>query len=231
MPQLKHFQLTSPVAILLSGVIIALAIVVTNAQTQAQGQAQPQVQAPTVQTAVRAPSAADHVLGSLESAKVVLIEYSDLECYYCGQAYPTLKRLVEESKGEVAWVHRHLPLESIHPQARPSALASECIAEQLGNDGFWKFADAMFADQSKMSPSYYKQVAVQLGANPGLFDSCVASDKYGARVDADAAEAIQNGGQGTPWTVLWSSKDQTAVSGALPYPNFAAVIKAFKDRQ
>ena len=227
MSELKRFELTPSISIIIAGIIIAAAIVFTNTQSPAQGGPQ---EAPTAQTNVRAPSAGDHRLGS-PNAKVVLIEYSDFECYYCGQAYPTIKRLVEESGGEVAWIHRHFPLESIHPQARPSALASECVAEQLGDEGFWKFSDAMFADQSKMSPSYYRGVAQELGANLGLFDSCVASEKYASKVDADYAEAVQNGGQGTPWTVLWSANEQVAVSGALPYQTFVAVIKAFQDRQ
>lgn len=227
MSDAKKFELTPSVSIVIAGVIIAAAIVFTNTQSAAQ---QNPNEAPTVQTSVRAPQADDHRLGS-EEAPIVLIEYSDLECYYCGQAYPTLKRLVEESNGQVAWIHRHFPLESIHPQARPAALASECVAEQLGSEGFWKFTDAMFADQSKMSSSYYRQVAQELGANIGLFDSCVATEKFASKVDAEAAEAIQNGGQGTPWTVIWSSKEQVAVSGALPHAAFSAVIKAFKDRQ
>jgi protein-disulfide isomerase len=165
------------------------------------------------------------------TAPLVLIEYSDLQCYYCGQAYPTLKRLVEESNGQIAWIHRHLPLESIHPEAKPSALASECIAEQLGSDGFWKFAEAMFNNQQGMNAAYYEQVVGALGADIASFKLCVSSKKYASRVTLESDEAAKNGAQGTPYTILYDKKGQSAVSGALPYETFVSVIKAFTERQ
>lgn len=229
MSESKQFELTPSTSILIAGVLIAGAVVFTNTRSQA---AMPQdaVQAPSTQTNVRAPSAQDHIVGS-PTAPLVLIEYADLECYYCGLAHPTLKKIVEESNGQIAWIFRHLPLESIHPQALPSALASECVAEQLGSEGFWKFTDAMFADQSAMNPQYYEQVALGLGADMAQYKSCVSSQKYKDRVAADAQEATTNGGQGTPYTILYNNKGQVGVSGALPYATFTAVIKAFQDRQ
>lgn len=230
MSEPKKFELTPSVSILIAGVIIAGAIIVTNMGPAVPAAAGAGVQAPSTATNVRAPSAQDHIIGS-PSAPLVLVEYADLECFYCGVAHPTLKKIVEESNGQIAWVFRHLPLESIHPQALPAALASECVAEQLGQSGFWKFVDTMFADQSKMSAEYYEQVASSLGADMEQFKSCTASAKYQARVAADAQEAAANGGQGTPYTVLFDAKGQTGVSGALPYETFSSVIKAFKARQ
>ncbi len=82
-----------------------------------------------------------------------------------------------------------------------------------------------------MNAAYYATVAGTLGANVAQFNACVSSDKYTSKVDAEAAEAMQNGAQGTPWTVLYAKGDQAAVSGALPYATFVSVIKAFADRQ
>src|SRR3989344_939049 len=92
---------------------------------------------------VRPPSAQDHIVGS-PAAPIVLIEYSDFQCPFCSRVHPTLQRIVSESNGKISWVYRHFPLSSIHPQATPAANASECIAEQLGSDGFWKFAGIVF---------------------------------------------------------------------------------------
>jgi protein-disulfide isomerase len=145
--------------------------------------------------------------------------------------HPTLKRLVSESNGQIAWVYREYPLVTIHPQARPAALAAECINEQLGNDGFWKFADTIFADQTKMNPEYYSQLAVQFGADKAVFDSCVASAKYQSVLDKGTKEAQSNGGNGTPFTVIVGGGVQVPVSGAQPYENFKAVIDAMLARQ
>lgn len=222
----KTLELSPSVSIIIAGIIIAGAIIYTRTlPPNAAGALQQGAQVPATSANVRVPSAADHIIGSL-SAPVVLIEYSDFQCPFCSRVHPTLKKIVDESNGQIAWVYRQFPLESIHPNARPAALASECVAEQLGNDGFWKFADAIFADQSKMSAAYYTQTAVGLGADKTKFNACVASDKYASRIDEDASEATQNGGNGTPYTVIYGKGKQVPVSGALPYEQFMSVINS-----
>jgi len=231
MSETTKFELNPSISIIIAGVIIAGAIVFTNTRQSAPAAvAAADVQAPSAATSVRAPSAQDHIIGS-PAAPLVLIEYSDFQCPYCNVVHPTLKRIVEESNGQIAWVYRHLPLESIHPNAKPAAIASECVAEQLGNAGFWKFADIIFSDQSKMSPAYFEQVVLQLGAQKTAYKSCIASASTAKKVDTDSNEAQQNGGQGTPYTILYDKKGQTGVSGALPYATFLSVIKSFRDRQ
>src|SRR3990167_2062829 len=173
MSEHTKFELSPSVSILIAGVLIAGAVIFTNTRQSAPAAAAG-AQAPTAATNVRAPSAQDHIIGS-PAAPLVLIEYSDFQCPYCNVVHPTLKRIVEESNGQIAWVYRHLPLESIHPSAKPAAIASECVAEQLGNTGFWEFADIIFGDQSKISPAYFEQVALQLGAQKTAYKSCIAS--------------------------------------------------------
>src|SRR3989344_7899897 len=63
---------------------------------------------------------ADHLRGNAD-AKVFLVEYSDLECPFCAQFHETAKQLIDEYDGRVAWIYRHFPLDSIHPNARPAA--------------------------------------------------------------------------------------------------------------
>ena len=221
----NKLEFSPSVSILVAGVLIAGAIVYTNAfPSQATGQPAGQVVAVAAAN-VSAPSADDHRFGSA-TAPTVLIEYSDFQCPFCSRVHPTLKRIVEESNGGIAWVYRHLPLESIHSEAKPAALASECVFEQLGNDGFWKFADALFADQSKMSSAYYAQVAGSLGANTVTFNACMASKKYASKIDAQTQEAMRSGGNGTPFTVVYGKGKQEPVSGALPYEQFMAVINS-----
>ncbi|HYF13394.1 MAG TPA: thioredoxin domain-containing protein [Candidatus Paceibacterota bacterium] len=231
-PSTSAFNLTPSVAILLSGVFIAGAIIFVNYNPPSPAVLGNSNDPQNLPTNANVPpvSETDHIRGP-RTAPIVLVEYSDFQCPYCRIVHATLKRLVDESNGEVAWVLRNFPLESIHPEARPSALAAECIAEQLGDDGFWKFADAIFADQSKMSSAYYVQLAKQFGANEATFNACVASEKHAARIDKEALDAQQNGGTGTPFTVIIGGDIQVPISGALPYEQFASVIKAIKERQ
>jgi protein-disulfide isomerase len=225
MPEEKKFELTPAIAILLAGALIAAAILFVN-----YGPPQPTVAEggePIVEPEVSAPNAQDYWYGSVD-APIVLVEYSDFQCPYCSSIHPSLKRIVDESDGEIAWVYRHLPLESIHPQALPSALASECIAEQLGSEGFWAFADNMFANQSGMSAARYEALAGELGADVAQFSVCMESQKYLSKVDAQALEAAQNGGTGTPFTVVVKGDTQIPISGALPYAQLTSVINTVR---
>jgi protein-disulfide isomerase len=82
----------------------------------------------------------EHILGNL-NAPIMVIEYSDLECPYCKKFGETMKEIVAESNGNVAWVYRHWV---VHPNALPKAAASECIAKLKGNEAFWKYIDLVF---------------------------------------------------------------------------------------
>lgn len=230
----KKFELSPSISILLAGVIIAGSIVFVNRYPSVQPAAAAVGQQPAIAASanVPAPSSADHSIGSA-TAPIALVEYSDFQCPYCQMIYPTLKKIVGESNGQIAWVYREFPLYQIHPQALPAANAAECITDQLGNDGFWKFADAIFSDQTKMGANYYAQLAQQFGANMTQFNSCIASQKFSSKITAQTTEAESNGGNGTPYTIVVNTKTgkQYPISGALPYDQIMAVINQAKNSQ
>lgn len=91
--------------------------------------------------------ATDHVRGNRD-AKFMIVEYSDFECPYCQMHHDTMKALIEKHDN-VAWTYRHFPLVSIHDGAQLKAEAAECIAQEKGEDAFWKYADASFAAIAK----------------------------------------------------------------------------------
>jgi len=82
----------------------------------------------------------DHLYGNA-NAPVVIIEYSDYECPYCKAFQPTIKQIVDESNGQVAWMYRHWP---IHQGSIEKLIAAECVAKLKGNDAFWKYSDLLF---------------------------------------------------------------------------------------
>ncbi|MCA9366932.1 thioredoxin domain-containing protein [Candidatus Kaiserbacteria bacterium] len=92
--------------------------------------------------AVRPVTAEDHIKGSLD-APIKIVEYSDFDCPFCTRAHETLVEIMAENN-DVAWVYRHFPLDSLHPNARTLATVSECVAKEGGNDAFWSFADGYF---------------------------------------------------------------------------------------
>ncbi len=95
----------------------------------------------------------DHYFGS-KDAEIVIIEYSDLECPYCSRFHQTMHQVIKDYNGKVAWVYRHLPLESIHPNSFNKALASECVAEIGGDAKFWLYIDTIFDKAAPKTPKF-----------------------------------------------------------------------------
>ncbi len=81
----------------------------------------------------------EHITGN-PNAKIVVVEYSDLECPFCKMFQNTMQQIIGENP-DVAWVYRHYPIPQLHPKAFHESEASECAWEQGGNDAFWKYID------------------------------------------------------------------------------------------
>ncbi|MBI2035815.1 MAG: thioredoxin domain-containing protein [Candidatus Liptonbacteria bacterium] len=212
------------ISILLAGVLIAGAVIYSANQKTGLLANTDSLSNPEPREVKIAPvTSADHILGNI-NAQIKIVEFSDLQCPFCARFHPTLKRILDENKSEVAWVYRHFPLESIHPNARPAALASECAAEQNGNDGFWAYIDEVFVSQTE-ALSDLTAIARKIGLDTNKFDACVKSKKYESAVDEDIKDAENSGGRGTPWTVVINSDGETfPINGALPYDQVKAVI-------
>ncbi len=214
-----------PVSIVIAGVLIAGALffALGNSSPVATGQliAPPVAVDTTDQTAPV--TAADHIRGNLD-AKVTIVEYSDFECPFCKRFHVTMNEIMDEygDSGEVAWVYRQFPLDSLHPvKARREAVTAECVAEIGGNDKFWEFTDAFFAvtpsnNQTDLETVLPKIIS-DLGLSQSAVDTCVASGKYDQHIQDDIDNAIASGGQGTPWSVVvGAGGDTLPLSGAQP---------------
>ncbi len=160
----------------------------------------------------------DHIRGN-KNAKVTLVEFSDFQCPYCGRFEPTVAQAMTEYGDKIRLVYKHFPLDSIHPNARPAAEASECASEQ---GKFWEFHDALFQNQDKLGAAYYGELAKTLKLDTNKFTACLTANKYKAVVDADYQQGIQAGVQGTPHTLV----NGIAVSGAVPYADLKGQIDA-----
>lgn len=158
-----------------------------------------------------------HVLGD-SSALVTLVEFSDFQCPYCSRFHFTVAQVMNDYSTEVRWAFKHFPIDSLHPQARPAAEASECAAEQ---DKFWEFADKLFENQTMLGPELYQEFASDLGLNVKQFKSCVGSRKYKDKVEADYQEGIKLGVRGTPGSFI----NGKPLVGAVPYESLKASIE------
>lgn len=210
-----------PIALALAGAFIGLGIY-AGAREMAAGAKAPAVAAQakpaTSSTSRPAPiSAQDHVRGNRD-AKVVIFEYSDLECPFCKRYHDTLKTTLAKYKpSDVAWVYRHFPL-SIHDKAPKEAEASECAAEQGGDAKFWAFVDRLFEvspTNNKLDPAELPKIAAHVGLNVPAFEKCLSSGKYAAKVDAQRKEGATAGASGTPYSVITWKTGHAPLKGAV----------------
>lgn len=105
----------------------------------------PEIAQASVDTTISTDISNDYLRGN-EDARIVVIEFSDIECPFCARFHDTMKQVLAEYPDDVAWVYRHFPLDQIHPNARRAAAAVECIGEEQGADAYWTALDAMFAN-------------------------------------------------------------------------------------
>lgn len=165
-----------------------------------------------------------HIRGN-KDAEVYLIEYSDLQCPYCSVFHETAKQVVEEYDGRVAWVYKHFPLDSIHPDARPAALGSECVASLGGDEAFWSFVDEVFANQETVMDKL-SDVAVGLGIDKGAYETCVSSGSFADAVESDYQAGLDAGVTGTPGNFVVNKNGEVwNVYGAVPYASLKEVIE------
>ncbi len=160
---------------------------------------------------------ADSPLRGKAGSKLVLIEFSDFQCPYCGKAYETVKQFMTAHGQDVALVYKHLPLGEMHPQATNAALAS-WAAQQQGR--FWEFHDAMFGSQDRLGEDFYVTTAKSLGLDLARFDKDRASEAAKAAVQRDLDLAKKLGIQATPQFVMNSHP----ITGAAPLEEFEKVL-------
>ena len=172
---------------------------------------------------------ADYVRGNAK-AKVVLMEYSDFECPFCGRFHPTTNQVLSEYGDKVAIAFRHYPL-SFHPNAQKAAEASECVGKQKGSDGFWAFADAIFAvtqTENKLSPEAITAAATKTGVNMEEFKTCLDSGEMTAKVTAQLSGGSTAGVTGTPGTfVIVDGKAVDFIGGALPFESVKTTLDKY----
>lgn len=165
---------------------------------------------------VRLVSLDDPTLGP-KDAKVVVVEFSDFQCPFCSQVFPVVKELTKEYSDRVLFVYKDFPLIELHPQAVIAALAGQCALEQ---GKFWPMHDLMFTNQENLQEADLKKYAVQIGLNSLQFNSCLQSNKYLGRIQADFDLGLELGVKATPTFFI----NGRGFEGAAPLSEFEQVI-------
>lgn len=213
----KKQPLSTPAAIVVAGIIIALAVVFTNSPKQqrvATNIPTPVAEIPKLEVRQN-----DHIKGDIAKAQVAVFEYSDSDCPFCARFHPVMEQIKAEYGDKVAWIYRHYPLEGLHPNAFNEAVALECAANLGGNTAFWNYLtiaiDKTFETTDKTG---LEDLGAQIGLDKELFARCLRTNAIAEDVRAAAAEAQAIGAQGTPFSVAVNLKTgkQVAIPGAYP---------------
>ncbi|HZZ39378.1 MAG TPA: thioredoxin domain-containing protein [Acidobacteriaceae bacterium] len=116
-----------------------------------------------------------------------LVEFADFECPHCKEAQTVVDKLLQDFP-QAHYVFENFPLVNVHPQAFKAAAYGECVTQQGGNEGFFKYANAIFAAQTELAGQGAEQAlrnAVTAAAvDPDKVAACAASPAGKSPVEA-----------------------------------------------
>ncbi len=155
---------------------------------------------------------ATHTIGD-RNAPLKVVEFGDFQCPACGQAYPIVKKVLENNKDEFFFVFRHYPL-SLHKNAKFAAQASEAAAIQ---GKFWEMHDLIYENQNEWSDSgkiqeIFEGYADKIGLDKSKFKDDI--DKTTGIVNEDYALGNKVGVQSTPTFFINGKKYPGVISEA-----------------
>jgi len=162
------------------------------------------------------------------SASVVMIEYSDFQCPYCGQFAREILPILNDKyvlSGKVLLGFRHFPL-GIHPEARHAAEAAECAGRQ---GRFWEMHDRLFESPAKIDEASLLSKADAVGLDGASFRGCLEGVTR-EKVEADAESAKLINISGTPAFLLGTvgadrkAKIRQILVGARPINDFSKAL-------
>lgn len=225
-------NLLIPAAIVVAGAFVALGLYFGDNNTQVSGTApKPSTEKSESLDKIAPLTNQDHIRGN-PNATVKIVEYSDTECPFCKRFHDTMNQIMDEygASGEAAWVYRHFPIDQLHPiKARNEATALECANELGGNDKFWAYADRLYEitpSNNGLDQAELPKIAEYIGLNVTQFNSCLTSGKYVEHIESEYQNALETGGQGTPWSiVIGKNGKKYPLNGAMPYASVKQIIE------
>jgi protein-disulfide isomerase len=136
----------------------------------------------------------DHIQGPID-APLMLLEYGDYECPYCGEAYPVVKAIQKRLGEHLCFAFRNFPLVNSHPHAEHAAEAAEAAGAQ---GRFWKMHDLLYENQDALEDEDLAEYASMLGLNGKRLINEVLAGTHTTRVRQDFQSGARQGVNGTP---------------------------------
>ncbi|MBI3634501.1 MAG: thioredoxin domain-containing protein [Candidatus Yonathbacteria bacterium] len=214
-----------PLAIVIAGLSIAVAVYFGGGKAVKDASSSNKAQ----KTDFTPISERDHLMGN-PNAKIIIAEYSDLECPYCKMFHTTMNKIMSEygEGGEAAWVYRHFPIAELHSKAHREAEATECANKLGGNTKFWEYTNKIFSitpSNNGLNESELSKTAQAIGLDLKAFNECLSSGEMKGIVDQDMASGTKAGARGTPYSLIFVDKKVVGtIDGAQSYEQVKATI-------
>jgi protein-disulfide isomerase len=234
-------------SILLSGMMIASAVLYNGAQSRANNNtdsntdSQQEQDDPVDARNISVDLSEDTpYLGSKSKSQIAIIEFSDFECPFCKKFHDEarkeiIEQYVNTDKAILAW--KDYPLDFHDPLATKQAVAAQCVYEQKGNQAYFEYVDLIFANTESggegMKESKLNELAREIqDLDSSKFDTCLKEEETLYKVKADMDFADQNGVNGTPGFIIGKLEDGKLtqgirIAGALPIATFKTYIDEF----
>lgn len=169
------------------------------------------------------------ILGNPD-APITILDFSDFQCPNCGRHVKNTEPILNETyiqTGKASLVYKYFPVvgfDSVNP-----ALAGQCSHEQ---GKFWQFHQLLFANQKPIDSGWVskdnlKNFASQIsGLDLQKFSECLDNERYKDHINKDLEMAKKFQLRATPSFIIVNNDgtDPEILTGAHPFPSFAAII-------
>ena len=139
-------------------------------------------------------SSSDHIQGNT-TAPVILVEYGDYECPYCGKAHHVIKQLQKYFGPNLGFVFRHFPLVEVHPHAE---IAAETAEFTNSHHRFWEMHDLLYENQNNLSMLMLFDLAKALALPISELQDALQARRYYPKIQSDFLGGVKSGVNGTP---------------------------------
>jgi protein-disulfide isomerase len=134
-----------------------------------------------------------------KDAKVLIVEFGDLQCPACKAAQPTIEQFVA-AEPNARFVFQNFPLE-MHNWAAKGAAYADCVG-RASNDAFWKFVSKTYDTQADITAENVDEKLTAIADGAGVkgaeIAACAAKPETKAHIDASIALGKSVDVTGTP---------------------------------
>jgi protein-disulfide isomerase len=155
-------------------------------------------------------------------APVVIVLFSDFQCQYCREEAKMIRaELIKNYSTQVRLYFKDFPLETIHPWAKPAAIAGRCVFKQTPTT-FWDYHDWVFEKQGEITAENFNDKFTEFAQSKSLdaaqLNACRLAPPAAGDVDRSVAEGRSLGvnstptlfvnGRKIPYSITWENLKQ-----------------------